>query len=67
MQFHPEMTPGTLAGWLDNGGSAQLAEHGLDAERLLDQTRRLAVASAGRARALVRRFTEQVATRPLAG
>jgi len=67
VQFHPEMTPCTLAGWLDNGGTAQLAEHGLDAERLLDQTRRLAVASAGRARALVRRFTEQIATRPRAG
>jgi GMP synthase-like glutamine amidotransferase len=67
VQFHPEMTPGTLAGWLDNGGTDQLAEAGLDAERLLDQTQQLAVASAGRARALVRRFTEQVATRPPAG
>ena len=64
VQFHPEMTPCMLVGWLGNGGEAQLAGAGLDAERLLDETRRLAVASAGRARALVHRFTEQVATRP---
>ena len=64
MQFHPEMTPGMLDGWLTTAGQLSWPRPAWHAERLLDQTRQLAVASAGRARALVRRFTEQVATRP---
>ncbi len=64
VQFHPELTPAMLAGWLRNGGDAQLASLGIDAGEIVSQTRGHADAAARRARALVRRFVEQVAVRP---
>ena len=62
LQFHPEITSAMLEGWLGNGGQAHLAAIGLHGEELLAQPRRLASASAARARALVHRFVTQVAT-----
>jgi GMP synthase-like glutamine amidotransferase len=66
VQFHPELTPGTLRGWLDNGGAAYLAEHGRDAEALLARTATLAAAAEQRAHRLVDRFlTHATAAAPL--
>ena len=66
VQFHPELTPSMLAGWLGNGGRDYLAARGLDEGPLLDETAREAEAAEGRARGLVDRFLEQVAHRDLA-
>jgi GMP synthase-like glutamine amidotransferase len=63
VQFHPELTPGMLSGWLDNGGRHYLDAHGRDAEALLEQTRGLADAASTRSRRLVDRFLDTVATR----
>jgi GMP synthase-like glutamine amidotransferase len=65
VQFHPELTPSQLAGWLDNGGTAYLTARGLDADGLYDATVRGAGAAAERSRRLVRRFLDQVAARPV--
>jgi GMP synthase-like glutamine amidotransferase len=65
VQFHPELTASQLEGWLDNGGTAYLRAHGLDAARLLARTRREERASAARAHALVGAFLDRVATAPL--
>jgi GMP synthase-like glutamine amidotransferase len=64
LQFHPEVTPATIALWLGNGGAALLAAHGMDGAQLLDESDKVAEASAARARTLVRRFTQDVATAP---
>ena len=64
LQFHPEVTPGTIALWLGNGGAALLAANGMDGARLLDESDKVAEASAARARTLVRRFAQDVATAP---
>lgn len=64
LQFHPEITPAMLEGWLGNGGQAHLAAIVLDGEELLAQTRQLAAGSAARARTLVHRFAREIATRP---
>jgi GMP synthase-like glutamine amidotransferase len=61
VQFHPEITLSMLAGWLDNGGYAELARLGMDAAGLLEQTRRLEAASAMRARRLVDGFIDTIA------
>lgn len=66
VQFHPELTPAVLECWLDNGGSTELSARGADAADLMAQTRRLAGSSAARAHELVRRFTRQVASAPVA-
>jgi GMP synthase-like glutamine amidotransferase len=63
VQFHPELTPSMLAGWLDNGGRDYLNGHGLDADLLLDRTAREAAAAERRAHRLVDRFLDQVAHR----
>jgi GMP synthase-like glutamine amidotransferase len=64
LQFHPELTPAMLDGWLRNGGDAHLTAHGIDADRLVAETDRLAPAAQRRARTLVERFVRQIATRP---
>ena len=51
LQFHPEVDPQIVGAWVRDGGRA-LADEGIDAAALLDQTARLAPAAAGRARAL---------------
>jgi hypothetical protein len=53
-----------LVGWLDNGGSAYLEAHGLDADELVARTRTEEPGSQERARRLVDRFLAQVATGP---
>lgn len=58
VQFHPEITPGQLAGWLDNGGRAYLEDHGRDADALLTQTQAMAVDAARRTARLVDRFLD---------
>lgn len=64
VQFHPELTPTMLQGWLDNGGAAYLEAHGEDAAALLQRTRDTAGAAEERSRRLVDRFLDQVATAP---
>ncbi len=64
VQFHPELTPSQLEGWLANGGTAYLAAQGLDADQLLASTRTEAPAAAARARALVAAFLDRVAPTP---
>ena len=61
LQFHPELTPSALTGWLDNGGSKYLTEHGFDVDRLIEQTETTKVQAAERARNLVDRFLDHVA------
>jgi GMP synthase-like glutamine amidotransferase len=65
LQFHPELTPTMLVGWLDNGGEAEAQAVGLDPAALLAQTERQARAAEERARRLVHRFVTEVA-RPAA-
>jgi len=64
LQFHPEVTDAVLDRWLSCGGSAELAELGLDPQVLVGQARQLADGAAARARELVRRFVSDVAHRP---
>jgi GMP synthase-like glutamine amidotransferase len=61
VQFHPELTPTMLAGWLDNGGHALALQHGVDPDELLHRTERESAAAAARARRLVGRFVAEVA------
>lgn len=61
VQFHPELTSGMLAGWLDNGGDRQARELGLDPDDLLRTTRTLDERSRDRAHALVDGFLDRVA------
>jgi GMP synthase-like glutamine amidotransferase len=67
VQFHPELTPTQLSGWLDNGGAADLAARGVDARALLEETVRRAEQAAARTRRLVHRFLDRVAGRPVEG
>ena len=62
VQFHPELTPTMLQGWLDNGGSAYLEAHGTDPVALIAETVRTADDAQRRTRHLVDRFIDQVAT-----
>jgi GMP synthase-like glutamine amidotransferase len=65
LQFHPEVTESVLAAWLaEDGGTQALASHGIDAGRLLAQTRDQEAGAAQRTRQLVRGFVTDVATRP---
>lgn len=66
LQFHPELTPATLEGWLANGGSAYLEQHGMDVEAVRAQTADLAADAERRARRLVARFLDVVAAPALA-
>ncbi|MBI1378061.1 MAG: aminotransferase [Frankiales bacterium] len=61
VQFHPELTPAQLKGWLDNGGTAYLEAHDLDPALLVAETERTADEAQARSRALVHRFLDQVA------
>ena len=64
VQFHPELTPSMLDGWLANGGRQYIEAHGLDVEELRARTAREAPAAEERARALVDAFLARVATAP---
>ncbi len=61
VQFHPEITPEILAGWLDNGGEAEVRALGLDPQQLLDQTERFSVDSRPGCHRLVDGFLDAVA------
>ena len=63
VQFHPELTPAMLDGWLDNGGDEHARAHGIDPEDLRRHTDSEAAAAERRAHALVDSFLSQVATR----
>lgn len=65
VQFHPELTPSSLAGWLDNGGDAGARAAGFDPERLVEETDLLAERNRARAAALVDAFVDQVAAADL--
>lgn len=65
LQFHPEVTPSILGGWIDGEGEAQLATQGIDAEALMSQTRALADEAAQRAHELVGCFVRDVGTAPM--
>jgi len=65
LQFHPELTPEQLTSWLDNGGDAALAAHGIDRDALLRQTWETAAAAAARTHALVDAFLSSLAPTPL--
>ena len=60
VQFHPEMTPAMLEGWLSNGGDAQARAHGVDPDRLRAETAANAEAATGRSQRLVERFLDHV-------
>jgi GMP synthase-like glutamine amidotransferase len=62
VQFHPELTPAQLDGWLANGGAGFLASHGRDADDLRTRTEAEAVAAGRRTRRLVAAFLDRVAT-----
>jgi len=65
LQFHPEVTDAVIEAWLASGGSAELAELGVDPQALIEQSRALADGAAARAHGLVRRFLFDVARRPV--
>lgn len=60
VQFHPELTPAMLDGWLGNGGDEHARALGLDPQLLRDETAAVADAAADRARRLVDRFVDVV-------
>ena len=64
LQFHPELDPAMLAGWLDNGGASSLSEKGYDVAAIVAQTRTESPAARMRAHHLVDAFLDQVARSP---
>ncbi len=62
LQFHPELTPAMLEGWLGNGGDLHAVSLGVDPAMLRSETLAQGQASAERAGRLVNRFLDSVAT-----
>ncbi|WP_307834582.1 type 1 glutamine amidotransferase [Paractinoplanes lichenicola] len=62
LQFHPELTPAMLQGWLAQGAGTDARARGHDPEALLAQTRQESDVAAKRAHALVDAFLTHVAT-----
>ena len=60
LQFHPELTAASLAGWLANGGAAEAAARGLDVASLVARTSALAPGAARRAGALIDGFLTHI-------
>lgn len=60
LQFHPELTPGMLQGWLDNGGAAKAVEYGEDPAVLLERTVARQAESLARTNALVDTFVSRM-------
>jgi GMP synthase (glutamine-hydrolysing) len=60
LQFHPEVTPEIVEGWIGMSRD-ELDRHGVDADRLLEETRRQAPRSRLRAMTLFDRFLTHVA------
>jgi GMP synthase-like glutamine amidotransferase len=61
VQFHPELTPAMLRGWLSNGGDEMLRLRGLDADAMVSATEQEAAAASRRTHALVDAFLDRVA------
>ena len=61
LQFHPELDPAMLAGWLDNGGASGLADLGYDVAALVKHTRAESADARWRAHRLVDAFLDRVA------
>lgn len=61
IQFHPEITPGSLVGWLDWGGDKKVLEDGQDPEIMKAQTRAYEQEAQERTYQLVDAFLSQVA------
>lgn len=64
VQFHPELTPTMLDGWLVNGGEAHARALGVDPDALRRATDAEAPAADARARGLVNAFLDHVAVVP---
>ena len=56
VQFHPELTPQMLGGWLDNVGREKAVAFGTDPERLIAETAARSAEGRARARRLVTAF-----------
>lgn len=65
LQFHPEMVGSTLAAWLDEGGTREVAQDGQDVAVLQAMTYAEDHAARMRAHLLVDAFLDRVATTPL--
>ena len=65
VQFHPELSPDMLNGWLNNGGDSKVREAGIDSSALVAETAARAADAGRRAQLLVDGFLDHVATRPL--
>jgi GMP synthase-like glutamine amidotransferase len=61
VQFHPELTAESLAGWLREGGAAKVASDGQDADALLSHTLAEEPAARRRTAALVDAYLDRVA------
>lgn len=61
VQFHPELTSDTLAGWLDQGGAADAAAAGVEVDALIQATRTSEGEAHQRAHRLVDGFLDRVA------
>jgi GMP synthase-like glutamine amidotransferase len=61
VQFHPELDPAGLQGWLDWGGASKVRDNGDDPEVMLAQTRAFEPAARERTFALVDAFLTDVA------
>jgi GMP synthase-like glutamine amidotransferase len=61
VQFHPEITPESLLGWLENGGYANARASGVDPDELIRDTATLTAANRVRAHRLVDAFLDEVA------
>ena len=64
VQFHPELSSVMLAGWLANGGGAEIVAAGMDADELLAATRLAEAETHLRTARLVDGFLDLVAGRP---
>ncbi|MBA4246898.1 MAG: aminotransferase [Microbacterium sp.] len=61
VQFHPELDPAGLQGWMDWGGASKVEENGDDPAIMLEQTRAFEAAARERTFALVDAFLTDVA------
>ncbi|MFI0350134.1 type 1 glutamine amidotransferase [Actinomadura sp. 9N407] len=61
VQFHPEVTPAMVRGWLELAEPDELLRHGVDPRRLLERTLEMEAGAGGRAGLLVDGFLDQLA------
>ncbi|WP_349898052.1 type 1 glutamine amidotransferase [Parafrigoribacterium soli] len=61
LQFHPELTPSGLEGWLNESGRQQVRDDGQDPDALLEHTRAEEGAAAARTVALLDAYLERIA------